>query len=444
MANVKKNEPDNGYKTVLKEYDFYNNTDNDFEIIEDCPKNDMNNKNDNSFEDLCQNSIIQNYILIFFQIIFNSRNQSSSFSINDIFDFDNLKPHESQIKYLIDFYIMENNNGQDKNNLSEEKKLLVERWKIKYKEDKNKSDKNYELYLNKKMKLIEKSIIAYTRLLPLYNFVKNEKYLIEFKFCPKNRRKFIDNENSTFKIKLIEDNKFCFKLSVKYLKIKAKNIIKFIEKNNSEFIVIPSKKSRRRFLSDTFHKKSSAQLLNELEKDVEENNEKINNNCIIDNYIGDERRFSYENPKSSKQYINSKFYEDNLDKSNPNKIEIKESGSIYSNEDNLSLVINESDSIIHKSKSKIMVSDNMIKTEKINRMKSKDSINEDNPRKCQTYKENHKYKHIKSNELSNLSINNAIIKSILQDYKNVRRIVNIMPDFDSINHNKLATFISNN
>ena len=444
MANVKKNEPDNGYKSVLKEYDFYNNTDNDFEIIDECPTNDMNNKNDNSFEDLCQKSIIQKYILIFIQIIFNSRNQSSFFSINDIFDFDNLKPHESKIKYLIDFYIMENNKGQDKNNLSEEKKLLVERWKIKYKEDSNKSDKNYELYLNKKMKLIEKSIITYTRLLPLYNFVKNENYLIEFKFCPKNRRKFIDNESSTYRIKLIEDNKFCFKLSVKYLKIKGKSIIKLIEKNNSEFVVIPSKKSRRRFLSDTFHKKSSAQLLNELEKDVEENNAKINNNYITDNYVGDERRFSYENPKSSKQYVSSKFNEDNSDKSNPNKIENKDSGSIYSNEDNLSLVINESDNIIHISKSKMMASDNMIKTEKINEMNSKVSINEDNPRKCQTYKENHKYKNIKSNELSNLSINNSVIKCILQDYKNVRRIVSIIPDFDNINHNKLATFISNN
>ena len=445
-----KDEPDNGYKSVLKEYDYYNKADHDFEIIDDITTNDIttnniNNKKDNNFfEDISQNSNIQNYILNFFKIIFDSRNQSSEF-ISDLLEYDNIgvSSNNNKNKYFIGFYLYEkDNNNLNNAKIIEEKKLLVEKWKLQYKEDKNKTDKNYLLYLNKKMRLIEKSIISYSRLLPLYNISKNEKYLIDFKFSKKNNKKFIGKKSLTYKTKIILENMFSFELSVKYLKINEENIEMFIKKNNTEFVII---EQRKRFLSDDFQRKSSTQLLNNLEKnDGEKSKENFENNFILENYIEDKRkrRLSYENNNSSKKYLNLKFFEDNIEKNNLNKIEINDSGSICSNEDNLQLVISENDNELQKNKENINI--NIIKKEKINNINNKDNIKEDNTKKGQTEQKTSKYKYIKSTELSNLAINNTIIKNILQDYKNVRRMINLMPDFDDINHNKLSTFISNN
>jgi len=81
MSNEKLNEPDNGYKSVLKEYDYYNNTENDFEIIDEYENNYTNNQKDNinKEDEIKQKSKFQNFIADIFKIIFNSRNQSSEF-----------------------------------------------------------------------------------------------------------------------------------------------------------------------------------------------------------------------------------------------------------------------------------------------------------------------------------------------------------------------------
>ncbi len=53
----------------------------------------------------------------------------------------------------------------------------MERWKIKYKENislNNPKIKDYNLYFENKMKIIEKSIVSYSRVLPLYNISKDD------------------------------------------------------------------------------------------------------------------------------------------------------------------------------------------------------------------------------------------------------------------------------
>ena len=462
MSNEKLNEPDNGYKSVLKEYDYYNNTENDFEIIDEYENNYTNNQknNINKEDEIKQKSKFQNFIADIFKIIFNSRNQSSEFytkskkklkansfqiDLDELIEYENLRAtnyNNDKKKYFIDFYLIKNDNEKDNNSLNsarinDKKNIIVERWKIKYREKINKNKiKDFELYLNKKMKIIEKSIVTYSRILPLYNILKKDKYSIDFKFCQKNKKKLFDKD-STYKIKLNDDNLFSFKLSIKYLKINPENIETFFQKNSTEFVIIPSKKSRRRFLSDSYHKKSSAQLLNTIENNHEEKSKENANN--IENCI-DDRRLSYEPTYNTKQYINSKFQ--NKEKNDSQKFKINESGSICSQDDeeNLSLVINESDNDIFKTPNEInKVNTNIIKTEMINNNSTKEST----PRKCQTYKEATKYKSIKSSELSTLSVNNADIKKILIDYKNTRRMLSIMPDYLNINNQKLLRFISN-
>ena len=470
MAKKKENDSYKDYKSVLKEYDFYNNNDDDFEIIEECPNSYINNidNNENKNEAINQNSKFESFILNIFKIIFYSRNQGSEFEFcsnssekksnnsfqikfEELIQYENLRASNSNSekkKYFIDFYLTKNESEKDNNSMKSAKlnnnkdKLLVERWKIKYKEKFNVNGiKEFTLYLNKKLKLIEKSIIEYSRILPLYKISENEKYALEFKFCDKNKKKFI-NKESTSKIKLINDNMLYFKFSIKFLKIKPENIEIFLTKNISDFVIIENiKPRRRRFLSDTFQKKSSSQLLNNLEKNNEEKNlENDNNNFIKENYI-DNRRLSYDNNYYSKNYINSGFKENN----NKNKFETNKSGSIGSNEENFSLVIHESDDDIIKTMNNINVDNkNITKSGKTNETNIAVSTKENTPKKSQTYKQITSLKQIKSGELSKLANKNSAIKSILIDYKNVRRMVRIMPNYDDINHGKLLTFINNN
>ena len=51
---------------------------------------------------------------------------------------------------------------------------------------------------------------------------------------------------------------------------------------------------------------------------------------------------------------------------------------------------------------------------------------------------------MKSSELLNIMTENKVIKKILLDYKNIRRIIKTNIEFDKINNKKLFTFISNN
>ena len=470
MSKRKGNEPDNGYKSVLKEYDFYNNIDDDFVVIDKYENDIINNQNENNDKEEIINSTFQDFISDMFRIIFNSRNQSSEFytksknkikdnsfqiDLDELIELENLRAtnNNDKKKYFVDFYLIKNDKNQDNNSLNSarinsRKSILVERWKIKYREKINKNKiKDFDIYLNKKKKIIEKSIVSYSRILPLYNMLKNEKYSIDFKFCQKNK-KILYDKDSIYKIKLTDDNMFSFKLSIKYLKINPEIFDILIKKNSSEFVIIPSKKSRRRFLSGSFHKKSSAQLLNALENNEEEknkDNKKNNNNNNIDNYL-DDRRLSYEPDYNTKKYINSKF----KDKENieSKKIEINETGSICSNEedDNLSLVINESENDIFKTPIELNKTNNnnLGKTQIINDINNATSTKENTPRKCQTYNKEVKYKNIKSDELSKLSVNNTVIKSILSDYKNVKRMIMMMPDYDNVKNQKLSAFIFNN
>ena len=382
---------------------YYNKkeSDNDFEIIESPDLNDINNKDlNNKFHD---------FITLIFKIIFNSRNQSSQFfskskskknvKIDNSFqiEFEDLTEYDNSGKknYFIDFYLNKKDRHYLYNNtmLNDKNKLFVERWKIKYKDEiKNKNSiKNLDLYLNKKLKIIEKSVVTYSRILPVFNISKLDNISTEFEYCPKVKKKF-GTKSTIKKIKLINDNMFSFKLSIKYLK--AENIDKFIKTNSSEI----GDNVRR----SSFNKASTSHflLMNE-----DKGNKTPNNNI-------DFRRLSYD--YCTQKYINSTIQENN-------------SESDCENSDNYDLVIKENDS-----------NHNIKTSENKNVINTKENISE----KSKTNKNNKKYRN--KDSLQNIEIKNSVIKSIVQDFKHLRKIVHIMPNYGNINNKKLATFISNN
>ena len=473
---------DQGYKSVLKEYDFYHSNDNDFEIIEEysnkyinTPNDNNNNNFKNNLENKNQNEKLQNFIIKILKIIFNSRNKRYIFSSNskrqlndnknnnnffpvdieELIEYDDLKAWDNsdgdkKKKYIIDFYLIKNNDENDKDSLksekiSEKQKLLVERWKIKYKENFNfkKEIKNIDLFLDKKMKIIEKNIITYSRILPLYNISKDENYSIDFKFNPIKRAKksFID-EKSTEKIEIINNDLYSFKLSIDYLKIKPENIDLFFNKNNYDFVIIPSNKSRKRFLSDTDtntnYKKSSQYILNNIEQNNEEKNNDNNGNqkpsFIIENYIND-RRLSYDYTKPNEDEKETK-----LDKN--------EYLSNENNENDYSLVISETNSDSgHNSNKNQNNNEKKNSNENNIRKMTYDYNNENNlkeyiPRKSQTLKNSKNNKKEEIDNLQNYDFkSNCKIKKIVQDYKTLRKMIKMLPKYDNVKYNKLSTFI---
>jgi hypothetical protein len=499
---------DQGYKLVMKEYDFYNNNDNDdFEIIEDIPTNyittasketNISNNNINSkFSDPIKNSTIvqsqkklENFVVDAFKIIFYSRNKLSEFTsqsklklnedkkndnpfgfgVEELIAYDNLKylderNDNKKQQYIIDFFLYENNNNDTKIfsslKANGNKKLLVERWKINYKENcfkiNDNNDPNYLKYLETKIKLIEKSIILYSRLFPLYNIIKDNKYYIEFKFNPtsKDKKKFIE-EKMTKKLKIKMEELFDFKLSITYLKITPENIDIFFKRNNDDFVIIPSKKSRRRFLSADY-KKSSSQLLlqknneeeRKEEKKEENNNKKTKNDLIIEDYFNDMTNDDNEDDIIKKgrlsakvKKVKSKFFDQDNEDDSITDEEDDSSG------ENLSLIISESNGSLNKKLSK-NVNNNSNKDNKEKEKYIKDNkklINKEKNivRKCSTFRENSKNEIKEEDNIKNIEFKNSKITKIVKEYKNIKKMMMMMPYYGNINCNKLSTYISNN
>ena len=443
----------------MKEYDFYNSNDNDFEIIDECPTNYINSLPENNISNnlIYESDKLQNFFVNIFKIIFSSRNKRSEFSskskknlnnssftfdIEELIEYDDLKANDNKKKkYIIEFYLYENDsevNLARSRRLKDKPKILVERWKIKYKEsflpldvdEQKNSFKNYNVFLEKKMKIIEKNIISYSRVLPLFNVLKEDKYYIDFKFNPikkKNKMKFVD-ENATKTINLISDDMFCFKLSVEYLIIKPDNIDTFFSKIDTDFVIIPSNKSRKRFLSDDYKKSSSQLLMKKLEqKDKEGIIENSDEGKENNNNYKNRRRLSFED-----NYYNKK-YKTNFEEENDS-----------SSEDNLSLIITETNNdTCQTSSDNHKISENSRKnTDNNNPINNQQNLIS----KCHIHKE--KTENIltedkKRDILKNIDFSeNPVVFKIIKDYKITRQMLEMFPNFGNINNKRVFTFIS--
>lgn len=350
-------------------------------------------------------------------------------------------------KYIIDFYLIKNDNGHDQTNLKkikirDKQKLFVERWKIKYKENCsfNPKNKNNVLFLDKKMKIIEKNIITYSKILPLFNISKdkNNNYSIDFKFNTnkKNGNNLFADEKSTQKIKLIYDDFYSLKICIKYVNISPEKIELFFNKINNDFVIIPSNKSRKRFLSDadydTNYKKSSQYLLNNIEQN--DNDEEIlsnnNNNKYqessnnIENYhLNRNRGLSYED-KYIQKYINLKLNQEESEKKD------------NSSDDDLSLIIRETKSGTENGSDENKNNLRKMTYDCSNNNNTKDS----NFKKSKTLKNPKSFKE-ENDYLNNFDYKDNIIKDIIQEYQRVKKMVKMMPNYDNIKYKKLSTYI---
>ena len=272
----------------------------EFEILDYSPKVDLKNFNKTiEKEELNpENKIktfINNVMRSALKIIFDSRNLKNVFYTKSQKDIDDLQNsfeididdllmdeyedlkhvrHENSIRrknIVIEFFINDIKN--------KEQKLLVEKWKIKYKEGDNANfDENY---FSKKFNVFEKTIITYSRILPLYNIQKNKNYELSFKFYSHNYEK----ESNFYKrpsgnIRLYKEDFFHYKLKIEYLN--KKEIIKGFELENQKN---DSDEIRDRVLSIDPKKTSAYQIFSN----------------YIGNMLGNEnndRKLSYEKSKN--------------------------------------------------------------------------------------------------------------------------------------------------
>ena len=463
MSNNQQN--DQGYKSVIKEYDLYNNDINDFEIIDEIPTNYINDKKDNNnnnnknqeIKNTKENDKLQNFVNEILKIIFYSRNKLSEFSsksmltltddkkdknlfsyhLEELTAYDEFKDwaevegDKKQI-YIIDFIIRKKNSYE---NLAEAKKteennnpnLLAERWKIKIKHKNNFQSKNSskeDNFIDTKMKIIEKDIILYSHILPLFNISKDNNYFVDFKFNPpiKEKKNFFDKSlTKKVKIKMAKEDIINFKISITYLELKFENINKLFKKSLDEFVIIPSKKSRSRFLSDDLKKKSNNVLNKKESKEDNKNNNNIINDLIIENYWDDKK--ITENDISQKRRLSG--YE------NKSKFVIIDSQkNEESDSDELSLVLSESLGDSHQnSKQKLEI----------------DTINNNKLLIKKTHNSQEKIKNIQivEDKIKNCEFDNKNITKIVKEYKNMRKMMTMNPNYGFINCEKLNAFISN-
>ena len=155
--------------------------------------------------------------------LINISNNSSNdklfgFDINDLFMYNDISQLKNGIqKYVIEFYLIKNEGNKTINE-------LVEKWKISYNLNQQKEVNNnkYDFnFLKNKILILKKSIITYSRLLPLYQYIQNNEdsknYSIDFKFYSKT-----SNKKGVFRIKpsgnitLKNSDLFSFKMNLKY------------------------------------------------------------------------------------------------------------------------------------------------------------------------------------------------------------------------------------
>ena len=391
----------------------------DFEILDYSPKLDIKNtsKITENEELNLENKIktfINNIMRSTLKIIFDSRGLKNTFytkSENNLCDLQNsfgididdlLMDEYEDLKhgnfkgenlskkknYIIEFYINDFKN--------KDQKLLVEKWKIKYQEEDNKNF-NENLF-SKKFDVFEKTIITYSRILPLYNIQKNKNYELSFKFYSHNYEK----ESNFYKrpsgnIRLYKEDFFHYKLKIEYLN--KKEIIKGFELENQKN---DSDEIRDRVLSIDPKKTSAYQ--------------------IFSNYIGN--MLGNENNDRKLSYEKSKNDSINTDRSQIFTSSISSSSSEYEN-------CNETLNDVNKTKSSEL---NLKKTSECSNF-SQYLTEECTPRTQENKKQNY------TKNINNVA--NNTIKNIMIDFNRFKELLNINQHFDGIDKKKLAKFVKN-
>ena len=202
----------------------------------------------------------------------NSNDNSFNLEIDDLFLYDDYYQEKKDFqKLIIEFYLTKKT---DKKITIRE---LVEKWKLSYNsENDNSNDKNNLQKIKNKMTLYIKSIISYSRLLPLYQYIisnDNNNYSIDFKFYQNDsNKKGKFSHKFTGNVLLKNQDVFNIKTNIQYYTLKElKNI--FEQKEKKEIDINKPDKIK----SLLFNEKYEFEDLNELSKDNKNINNKLNN-----------------------------------------------------------------------------------------------------------------------------------------------------------------------
>ena len=184
----------------------------------------------------------------------NSNDKSFTFDIDDLFMYNDYAKEKNDIqKFIIEFYLIKNKNNKKINE-------LVEKWKFSYKINNNNDiENNLDIhYLKNKIEILKKSIITYSRLLPLYQYIiynKNNNdndYSINFRFYHnKSKKKGIFLNKPSGNVLLKNENLFSFKMNIKYYS--EKEINQIFNKTEENYIDINSYNTNK-LKSLSFHK----------------------------------------------------------------------------------------------------------------------------------------------------------------------------------------------
>ena len=206
----------------------------------------------------------------------NSNDNSFNLEIDDLFLYDDYYQEKKDFqKLIIEFYLTKKT---DKKITIRE---LVEKWKLSYNsENDNSNDKNNLQKIKNKMTLYIKSIISYSRLLPLYQYIisnDNNNYSIDFKFYQNDsNKKGKFSHKFTGNVLLKNQDIFNIKTNIQYYTLKElKNI--FEQKVQKEIDINKPDKIK----SLLFNEKYEFEDLNELSKDNKNINNKLNNDEIF-------------------------------------------------------------------------------------------------------------------------------------------------------------------
>ena len=202
----------------------------------------------------------------------NSNDNSFNLEIDDLFLYDDYYQEKKDFqKLIIEFYLTKKT---DKKTTTRE---LVEKWKLSYNsENDNSNDKNNLQKIKNKMTLYIKSIISYSRLLPLYQYIisnDNNNYSIDFKFYQNDsNKKGKFSHKFTGNVLLKNQDVFNIKANIQYYTLKELNNI-FEQKVQKEIDINKPDKIK----SLLFNEKYEFEDLNELSKDNKNINNKLNN-----------------------------------------------------------------------------------------------------------------------------------------------------------------------
>ena len=420
----------------------------DFVVIEKENSFENKIKQNNNHIDCDKIELLKNFMKSLLTTVLDSRkdnNLNNSGTINnfteksfnkiidDIFLCDDYFQNKNDVqKFIIEIYLINNK----KNTVKSE---LVEKWKFSYKLNNYNDSITNDLdinYLKSKALVMHKSIITYSRLLPLYQYILNKNnndYSIDFKFYHNNlTKKGVFSNKPSGNVLLKNSILLSFKMNIKYYSQKE---IKKIFNETEDYIEYIDIKNK----SLSFHKTKPKMNI-----EFEKINPLINNpiNEITNNCLNEIKTCSTD-----------------INNCNNNKIKdidtFSDSSSFFLNihdfnkEENQTINISSNFEEIKENDNKKI--ENQLKDYNDNTSKRKYSIfsnsyetTEDyTPRNSDLKANESKDNKIFSDNIKKFMIHkkDSKVNNILKEYNLLKDLIQKIPDFNNIKTRKLNTYI---